>query len=302
MNTKSSAIGVEWLRTLQEHLQADPLQIRPKSLDERGIRQGHFTPEELDQRAAATTRMAFRHRGKVTFVQLLVLPIQAGCTDLLSISAPRPAGHGIVNWGAIQEALNAWAPGGLRIYALRRVLAAAQLEYWSPETTRFLLEHALPGGTTFQHELALPAMQAGDGARTGLAFIVLVASSNTGWPCRLVRPSPRDDRLKTIIQFVLAPQALDPPMVGLVQPVSEGMVQGWRTWVAAESNFMGAGCWDLELDHRDADRWWVRFDPAAGTSDRYRLPLRAHLLGSTGLSTIASILSDSMARHSGVPQ
>ncbi|MDZ4128154.1 MAG: hypothetical protein U1E02_28885, partial [Hydrogenophaga sp.] len=115
--------------------------------------------EDLDQVAVTATRLAYRHRQKVTFNELLAIPALFREMDHVSVKSGPALPPRSTHWDLVQDGLRHWAPEGVRTNVLRRLPWVAELEHWGPETTRFLLEHALPGGATFQHRLALPAHQ-----------------------------------------------------------------------------------------------------------------------------------------------
>ena len=298
MKSKPRESAVDWLSSLQEVSAAPRLQSRSKDLDIPNLDRELHTPDALDRWSVTSTQLAYRHRGRVTFVELLALPIQALGSGADTPNSQLSSTSESVKWDVVQDALNIWAPEGVRLTALCRVLTVEQLQYWCPDATRFLLEHALPGGATFQHALSLPVGPAQGGEGSGLGFLFLTARSISGWPRRLIGPRLQDARLKAILQFSLSPQFPNPIHVGFVQAVSEGMVQGFRMWAASGTNFSNWHKWDIELDHNDADRWWVQLGSLDSASVPIRVPLRAHLLGSTGLHHIVNLLETETDHHS----
>ncbi|WP_137917562.1 hypothetical protein [Hydrogenophaga sp. 2FB] len=263
---------------------------------------GVQTAEDLDQLAVTATRLAYRHRQKVTFNELLAIPAvfseMEHVDEKNSPAVPPRSTH----WDMVQDALQNWAPEGVRTNVLRRLPWVSELEHWEPETTRFLLEHALPGGATFQHELALPAHQPAHSPASSLGFILLVASSERGWPTRWLRREQEGARLIAVLKFVLEIEGVCVAKVGAVLPASEALTQGICDWLTLEIELSGHDTWDLHLDRCNADRRWIQLARVGEPASKLRVPLRSHLIGSTGLSRIASHMGLLAPRHPEVRQ
>jgi hypothetical protein len=260
------------------------------------------TAEDLDQRATTASRLAYRYRQKVTFNELLAIPALFSRTDHVEVkSGPALSPHS-THWHLAQDALSKWAPEGVRINVLRRLPWVAEFEHWGPETTRFLLEHALPGGATFQHELALPTHQPADCPVSRLGFILVVASSERGWPRRCLSRRKEDERLNAVLKFVLEIDGACVAKVGPVLPASDAITQGVCEWLTLETELSRHNTWDLHLDRWDADRRWIHLARVGEPASKLRVPLRSHLIGSTGLSRIASRLGLLASRHPEVRQ
>lgn len=258
--------------------------------------------EDLDQVAVTATRLAYRHRQKVTFNELLAIPALFSEMDHVSVKSGPVLPPRSTHWDLVQDGLRHWAPEGVRTNVLRRLPWVAELEHWGPETTRFLLEHALPGGATFQHRLALPAHQPENNSALCVGFILLVASSERGWPSRWLSRLHEDERLRAVLKFVLEIDGSCVAKVGPVLPASEALTQGICDSLTLEIELSGHDTWDLHLDRCDADRRWIHLARAGEPASKLRVPLRTHLIGSTGLLRIASHMGLLAARHPEVRQ
>ncbi len=269
---------------------------------EHAMETGLESTEDLDQRAIAATRLAFRYRQKVTFSELMAIPAIFSETDdarVLSAPALPPCSS---LWDVVQDALRNWAPEGVRFNLLRRLPWVTQFEHWEPETTRFLLEHALPGGATLQHELALSAHQVAHPPASRLGFVLVLSSSERGWPRRYLIRQHADERLRAVLRFVLEADGACVANLGSVLPASEAIIQGVCDWSTLEIERSGHDTWNLQLDRADADRRWMHLARAGEPASQLRVPLRTHLIGSTGLSRITSHIGLLAARHSEVRQ
>ena len=165
-----------------------------------------------------------------------------------------------------------------------------------------MLEHALPGGATFQHRLALQAHQPENNSALRVGFILLVASSERGWPSRWLSRLHEDERLRAVLKFVLEIDGACVAKVGPVLPAAEAFSKGICDWLTLEIELSGHDTWDLRLDRCDADRRWIHIARAGDAASKLRVPLRSHLIGSTGLSRIVSHLGLLAARHPEVRQ
>ncbi|MGV3728885.1 hypothetical protein [Hydrogenophaga sp.] len=302
MNEERQALLVGCLSEIQQGRQTRAAGSTSNLTCEHAMDPGVQTAEDLDQRAIAATRLAYRHRQKVTFNELLVIPALFSEMNHVDVKNGPALPPRSTHWDLVQDALRNWAPEGMRTNVLRRLPRVAEFEHWGPETTRFLLENALPGGATFQHELALPAGQPAHGSASRLGFILLVASSERGWPTRWLSRVREDERLRTVLKFVLETDGACVAKVGLVSPASEALTQGICDWLTLEIELSGHDTWDLHLDRCDADRRWIHLARAGEPASQLRAPLRSHLIGSTGLSRIASLMGLLAARHSEVRQ
>lgn len=291
MNEEHQEIHVEWLRRLHDHSTEIRFPTRNQVPSTKYFDLRLHRPYALDHWAIESTRLAYRHRGKSTFVEILGLPIFSTKADLAALNEPIGAPRNVARWDVVQGALKAWAPCGVRIQALRRVLTVEQLGHWGPDCSRFLLEQALPGGATFRPALSLPLDSSAGEQEPHLGFLLMVASSDRGWPRRQIHARSQDAMLRSLVEFVLDPPVLGPVNVGIVQSICDGVVQGLCTLLGSETNLLQFTSWDLELDYLDPDRWWLRLDLPDGASPSRRLPLRAHLLGSSGMSRIIATLS-----------
>ena len=302
MKEERQSLLVECLSEIQQGRQTRATGSISPQTGESAMDPGAQTAEDLDQLAVTATRLAYRHRQKVTFNELLAIPVlfcEMDHVDVNNGPALRPRS---AHWDMVQDALQNWAPEGLRTNVLRRLPWIAELEHWEPETTRFLLEHALPGGATFQHELALPAHQPAHSPASSLGFILLVACSERGWPTRWLRREQERARLMAVLKFVLEIEGACVAKVGAVLPASEALTQGICDWLTLEVELSGHNAWDLHLDRYDADRRWIHLARAGEPASQLRVPLRSHLIGSTGLSRIVSHLGLLAARHPEVRQ
>lgn len=269
---------------------------------EHGIETGLESTENLDQRAIAATRLAFRYRQKVTFSELMAIPVMFGETDDACVQSAPALPHCSSQWDVMHDALRNWAPEGVRFNLLRQLPWVAQFEHWEPETTRFLLEHALPGGATFRHELELSARQVAHPPASRLGFVLVLASSERGWPRRYLIRQHADERLRAVLRFVLEADGACVANLGSVLPASEAIIQGVCDWSTLEVELSGHDTWNLHLDRADADRRWMHLARAGEPASQLRVPLRTHLIGSTGLSRIASHIGLLAARQSEVRQ
>lgn len=302
MKEERQSLLVECLSEIQQGRQSRTVGSRSPQTGENAMAPGSQTAEDLDQLAVTATRLAYRHRQKVTFNELLAIPVLFGDMDHVGVNngpALRPRS---THWDMAQDALQNWAPEGVRTSVLRRLPWVTELEHWEPETTRFLLEHALPGGATFQHELALPAHQPAQSPASRLGFILLVASSERGWPTRWLRRVQEGARLIAVLKFLLEFEGACVTQVGAVSPASEALTQGICDWLTLEVELSGHNAWDLHLDRCDADRRWIHLARTGEPASQLRVPLRCHLIGSTGLSRIVSHISLLAARHPEVRQ
>ena len=302
MKEERQSLLVKCLSEMQQGSQTRGAGRTSLQTGENAMDPGVQTAEDLDQLAVTATRLAYRHRQKVTFNELLAIPVlfcEMDHVDVNNGPALRPRS---AHWDMVQDALQNWAPEGLRTNVLRRLPWIAELEHWVPETTRFLLEHALPGGATFQHELALPAHQPAHSPASRLGFILLVASSERGWPTRWLRREQEGARLKAVLKFLLEIEMACVAQVGAVLPASEALTQGICDWLTLEVELSGHNAWDLHLDRYDADRRWIHLARAGEPASQLRVPLRSHLVGSTGLSRIASHMGLLAPRHPEVRQ
>jgi hypothetical protein len=291
MNDEFQRPSAEWLRRLGDHSPEVGSLARDQAQGTKHRYQELHTQDALDQWAMESTRLAYRHRGKTSFVELLALPVFAARADLVALSDPPSALRNVSQWEAVEEGFREWAPRGVRVHALRRVLSIEQFEHWGPDSSRFLLEQALPGGSPAGQTLALPQEMRSDEQVTHLGFFLMAACCDRGWPRRQIGARAQDGRLRKLLEFVLEPPVVSPVSVGVVQPVSEGIAQGLSTWLGSETNFLKFSSWDLELDQLDPDRWWVRLERSDGGSAPRRLPLRAHLLGAAGITRTVAALS-----------
>ncbi|MDO9131908.1 hypothetical protein [Hydrogenophaga sp.] len=302
MKEELQSLLVECLSEIQQGRQTRTARSTSLQTGENAMAPGSQTAEDLDQLAVTATRLAYRHRQKVTFNELLAIPLLFCEMDHVVVNdgpALRPRS---THWDMVQEALQNWAPEGVRTSVLHRLPWVTDLEHWEPETTRFLLEHALPGGATFKHELALPAHQPANTPASRLGFVLLVASSERGWPSRrLVRPQ-EDARLRSVLNFVLELEGTCVAKVGPVLPISEALTQGVCDWLTFEIEPSAHTTWNLHLDRCDVDRRWIHVGRAGEPASQFRVPLRCHLIGSTGLSRIVSHISLLAARHPEVRQ
>lgn len=302
MKEERQSLLVECLSEIQQGRQTRTAGSMSLQTGENAMAPGSQTAEDLDQLAVTATRLAYRHRQKVTFIELLAIPVLFCDMDHVGVNngpALRPRS---TQWDMAQDALQNWAPEGVRTSVLRRLPWVTELEHWEPETTRFLLEHALPGGATFQHELALPAHQPAQSPASRLGFILLVASSERGWPTRWLRRVQEGARLIAVLKFLLEFEGVCVTQVGAVLPASEALTQGICDWLTLEVELSGHNAWDLHLDRCDADRRWIHLARTGEPASQFRVPLRCHLIGSTGLSRIVSHISLLAARHPEVRQ
>ena len=302
MKKERQSLLVKCLSEMQQGWQTRPAGCTSHLTDKYAMDPGGQTEEELDQRAVTATRLAYRHRQKATFNELLAIPVLFCEMDHVGVNNGQALRPRSTPWEMVQDALQNWAPEGVRPNVLRRLPLVTELEHWEPETTRFLLEHALPGGATFKHELALPAHQPANTPASRLGFVLLVASSERGWPSRwLVRPQ-EDARLGSVLNFVLEPEGTCVAKVGPVLPISEALTQGVCDWLTLEIELSAHTTWNLHLDRCDADRRWIHVGRVGEPASQFRVPLRCHLIGSTGLSRIVSHISLLAARHPEVRQ
>jgi hypothetical protein len=269
---------------------------------EHGTETGLESTEDQDQRAIAATRLAFRYRQKVTFCELMAIPVMFGETDDACVQSAPALPPCSSQWDVMHDALRNWAPEGVRFNLLRQLPWVTQFEHWEPETTRFLLEHALPGGATLRQELALSAHQATHPPASRLGFVLVLASSERGWPRRYLIRLQADERHRAVLRFVLEADGARVANLGSVLPASEAITQGVCDWLTLEIELSGHDTWNLHLDRADADRRWIHLSRAGEPSSLLRVPLRTHLTGSTGLSRIASHMGLLAARQSEVQQ
>lgn len=301
MNRKGRAIHVDRSGDLKQERQASAGGVCKQPCEPgSGLVAPHT--EDLDTRAFEATRLAFRHRQKVTFSELMAIPVLLSGPDNVDCQSDAAVQPDSTQWDVIQDALRKWAPKGVRLTLLRRLMWGTLFEHWEPETTRFLLEHVLPGGVTFQHELAISTQQVGCRPASRLSFILVLASSELGWPRRFLNRPLEEQRLKAVLRFVLEASSGCVIKPGSVSPASEAIAQGVCDWLTLEIELSGHDSWSLHLDQSDADRRWIHLARAGEPSSLLRVPLRSHLLGLTGLSRIASHVGLLVARDSEVPQ
>lgn len=301
MNRKDKAIHVDHSGDLKQERQASAGGVR-KQPCEPGSGLGVLHTEDLDALAIESTRLAFRRHHKVTFSELMGIPVLFSGPDHGGSRSDAATQPDSTQWEGIQDALRAWAPKGVHLTLLRRLMWRTLFEHWEPETTRFLLEHALPGGVTFQHELAIPTQQVACRPASRLGFILVLASSERGWPRRCLNRPLEEQRLKAVLRFVLEASSGCVIKPGSVSPASEAIAQGVCDWLTLEIELSGHDSWNLHLDQSDADRRWIHLARAGEPSSLLRVPLRSHLIGLTGLSRITSHVGLLVARDSEVPQ
>lgn len=243
----------------------------------------------LDQTCLEATRLAFRHRNKVTFSEVLAVPVVT--RNPVRSPANKATEHmeAAGDWPCVQAALDAWAPSDMTLRPLRRYLDAKDFTHWGLRDTQYLLENALPTGPTFHHKLTLPADSTQE-LDVRLRILLMVASSNTGWPSRLLRQTQGDQRLKTILGSTLAQHHGSAPLlVGTPQRPKDAIPSAVSLWLYAFETVPWMKKLDVELDRDDHDRWWLQLGIPQGADQLLRIPLRAHLLGEKGLQAILSI-------------
>ncbi|MDP3110447.1 hypothetical protein, partial [Hydrogenophaga sp.] len=133
-------------------------------------------------------------------------------------------------------------------------------------------------------------------------YALVLASSERGWPRRYLIRQHADERLRAVLRFVLEADGACVANLGSVLPASEAIIQGVCDWSTLEIELSGHDTWNLQLDRADADRRWMHLARAGEPASQLRVPLRTHLIGSTGLSRITSHIGLLAARHSEVRQ
>lgn len=240
----------------------------------------------LDQACLEATRMAFRHRNKVTFSEILAVPVVSSNAVRSPVNKATKQMEALVDWACVQAALDAWAPSDVSLRPLRRCLDARDFSHWRQRDTQYLLEHTLPTGPTFHHKLTLPAESTQE-LDVRLRVLLIAASSPTGWPSRLLEQTQRDQRLKAILGSALAQHHSSTPLlVGTPQRPLEAIPCAVDSWLCAFQGTPRLMKLDVELDRDDDDRWWLHIDIPQSTDQFLRVPLRAHLLGNVGLRAI----------------
>ncbi len=301
MNGKGQGLHIDFSNDIQQRRRVSGGGSSNLSC-ERGTETGLQSTEDLDQRAITATRLAFRYRQKVTFCELMAIPVMFGETDDACVQSAPALPPCSSQWDVMHDALRNWAPEGVRFNLLRQLPWVTQFEHWEPETTRFLLEHALPGGATFRHELELSANQVAHPPASRLGFVLVLASSERGWPRRYLIRQHADERFRSVLRFVLEADGARVANLGSVLPASEAIIQGVCDWSTLEVELSGHHTWNVHLDRADADRRWMHLARAGEPASQLRVPLRTHLIGSTGLSRITSHIGLLAARHSEVRQ
>lgn len=240
----------------------------------------------LDQACHDATRLAFRHRSKVTFSEVLAVPVVTSNVAWPPASKATKHMQATVDWACVQAALDAWAPSDMTLRPLRHCLDAMDFSHWGLRDTQHLLEHSLPTGPTFHHKLTLAAESSQD-LDVRLCFLLMVASSPAGWPSRFVRKTQRDRRLQAILRSTLSPSRNSVAMqVDVPQRAPEAFPRGINSWLDAIGATPEIRKLDIELDQEDGDRWWLRIGSPQAADQSLRIPLRAHLLGAQGLRGI----------------
>ncbi|MDP2015239.1 hypothetical protein [Hydrogenophaga sp.] len=241
----------------------------------------------MDQACLDATRLAFRYRNKVTFSEILAVPVVTAAEphprakELMSLS------EDATDWDCVQAALDAWAPCDMALRPLRRLLDVRQLQHWGPRDTRYLLEHSLPTGPTFRHKLTQLPDSSVRALDVQLSFLMMVATSPKGWPGRFLGQSELDERLRSNLKFLLSPNLGNALVqVNLPQCTPDAFAFGVNSWVDALSFIYELKGLDFHLDAVEADRWWWKISIASCTESHMRIPLRAHLLGDYGLRRI----------------
>ena len=233
--------------------------------------------------------MAFRHRKKVTFSEILAVPVVSSNAVRSPVNKATKQMEALVDWACVQAALDAWAPSEVTLRPLRRCLDARDFSHWGQRDTQYLLEHTLPTGPTFHHKLTLPAESTQE-LDIRLRFLLIAASSPTGWPSRLLEQTQRDQRLKAILGSALAQHYSSTPLlVGTPQRPQDAIPSAVSSWLYAFETVHWMKKLDVELDRDDHDRWWLQLGIPQGADQLLRIPLRAHLLGEKGLQAILSI-------------
>lgn len=245
---------------------------------------------KLDSACLRATRLAFRHRNrKVTFSEVLMVPVvvvaERYSRPKNTASAALPAS----DWSCVQTALDVWAPCNMVVKPLRRLMEVQHMKHWSQRDTRYLLEHSLPTGPTFRHTLTIETEMTGGPCNVSLSFLIMVASSTAGWPSRYLTSSQDAWRLRKTLGFAFSPNdTLSRFEVGVPQTAPKAIASGVSAMIASLDETASQNGWDIQLDHHDADRWWLRVETAGNQLGTFQIPLRAHLLGEQGLLSILS--------------
>ncbi len=87
---------------------------------------GVQTAEDLDQLAVTATRLAYRHRQKVTFNELLAIPAVFSEMEHVDVKNSPAVPPRSTHWDMVQDALQNWAPEGVRTNVLRRLVFTPQ--------------------------------------------------------------------------------------------------------------------------------------------------------------------------------